>query len=313
MAWPMLANGIYCFNYHRIGSQKESIFDPNLFSCTVEQFEQHIIFFNKEFTIISVDQLIEKMEDNKPIDKKYAVLTFDDGYIDNYLIAFPILKKHTTPAAFYITTDYIDSPHIPWWDEIAWIIRHTKVTHIKISNWDETIDISLGSIVQKVNSVLKVVKQDKSRTMADKIYELENICQCSMPNDIKNTQLFVNWLQIKEMSDNNMHIGSHSLSHNILSHLSEEQQKLEITKSKEKIEMHIEKKVTSIAYPVGGKLSFTQQTQKLVEQANYKLAFSFIPGIINSFNTDERYQLKRLSVDQNCNINQLKHIIIKNK
>ena len=94
LMWPMLPNGIYCFNYHRIGDEATSQFDPNVFSCTAEQFEQHIKFYKAEFTVISVDELIIKINNNSPIDKKYAVITFDDGYIDNYSIAFPILKKH---------------------------------------------------------------------------------------------------------------------------------------------------------------------------------------------------------------------------
>lgn len=313
LAWPMLPNGIYCFNYHRIGSQENSTFDPNLFSCTVEQFEKHIVFYNREFTVISVDELIKKMKLDEPIDKKYALITFDDGYIDNYTEAYPVLKKHDTPAAFYIPSDYIDSPHIPWWDEIAWIIRHSKATEIKLNNWDKIVDISQGSIVQKVRSILRVIKQDQSRTMQDKISELEGICQCSMPDDIRNKQLFVNWQQTKEMSDNGMHIGSHTLSHNILSHLNEEDQWKEISKSKERIESFIEKEVTSLAYPVGGPDAFTEKTQELVEKADYDLAFSFIAGVTRSFDEGRKYQLRRLPVDNNCTVNKLKHIIIRNK
>lgn len=311
--WPFLPNGIYCFNYHRIGDEEKCLFDPNVYSCTAANFELHVNFFNKNFTVISVEQLIEKMEKNEIIDKKYAVITFDDGYIDNYSIAFPILKKHQTPAAFYIATDYIDTPHIPWWDEIAWLIRHSKVNAIKLKSWECAIDISTGSILSNIRSVLKAIKLEKDRSMADKIAELELISQCSMPDELRDTPLFINWEQIKEMSRNGMHIGSHTLSHTILSHLSSEEQKKEITQSKERIETFIKKEVTSIAYPVGGKTAFTQTTQNISKEANYKLAFSFIPGVIRSFSQSQRYQLRRLPVDENCTINQLKNMIVRNK
>ena len=311
--WPLLPNGVYCFNYHRIGDENKSIFDPNVFSCTAEKFEQHVKFYNDAFTVISIEQLIEKMEADQIIDKKYALITFDDGYIDNYSVAYPILKKHNTPAAFYIATDYLDEPHVPWWDEIAWLVRHSKVNSIQLSTWDKAIDISVGTIVEKVRSVLRVIKQEQTRTMADKITELENICQCNMPDVIRNTPLFISWQQAKEMADNGMHIGSHTLSHTILSHLSTEEQATEIIKSKIKIEACLNKEVTSIAYPVGGQSAFTEKTQQLAKEADYKLAFSFIPGVIHSFDISERYQLKRLPVDGNCTIRQLKNIIVRNK
>ncbi len=310
--WPMIPKGIYCFNYHRIGDENASIFDPNVFSCTAKQFEQHVQFYNKNFIVISIEQLIDKIERNLPIDNKYALITFDDGYIDNYDIAYPILKKYQTPAAFYVATNYLDTPHIPWWDEIAWIIRHTNNTQIKFENWSETVDISSGSITEKVRNILRVIKQDKERTMVDKITELSKICQCEMPDELRKTPLFISWKQAKEMSDNGMHIGSHTMSHTILSHLPPQEQLKEISQSKAIIEQHLSKEVTSIAYPVGGHSAFTETTRQLAQQANYKVAFSFVPGIITSFNSQERFQLKRLPVDGNCKVSQLKNIIVKN-
>jgi peptidoglycan/xylan/chitin deacetylase (PgdA/CDA1 family) len=311
--WPLLPNGVYCFNYHRIGDEDKCLFDPNVFSCTAEQFEKHIKFYNQSFTVISIEQLITKIEANITIDKKYAIITFDDGYIDNYAIAFPILKKYQTPAAFYIATDYLDEPHIPWWDEIAWLIRHSKVNSVQLKSWNKAVDISTGLIADIVRAVLRVIKLEKDRTMADKIAELANICQCNMPDELRNTPLFINWDQAKEMSDNGMHIGSHTLSHTILSHLPETSQANEIIKSKKRIEARLNKEVTSIAYPVGGRTAFTETTQKLTQEANYKLAFSFIPGVIHSFEKNERFQFKRLPVDGNCTVNQLKKIIARNK
>jgi peptidoglycan/xylan/chitin deacetylase (PgdA/CDA1 family) len=221
--------------------------------------------------------------------------------------------KHKTPAAFYIATDYLDYPHIPWWDEIAWLIRHSKVNTIQLKSWDNAVDISTGSIVNKVRAVLRVIKLEQDRTMEDKIMELASICQCSMSDELRATPLFINWEQAKEMSENGMHIGSHTLSHSILSHLSAEEQTNEMTQSKAKIEAFLNKEVTSIAYPVGGKSAFTQTTQQLAKKADYKLAFSFISGVIHSFSQDERYQLRRLPVDGNCSIKQLKNIIVRNK
>ena len=73
------------------------------------------------------------------------------------------------------------------------------------------------------------------------------------------------------------------------------------------------KKVTSLAYPVGGKDAFTDESKLIAEQANYDLAFSFIPGVIYNLNNKERYQLKRLPVDENCSISQLRNLIVKYK
>jgi len=313
VAWPILPNGLYCFNYHRIGDHNESDFDPNVFSCTEAQFEKHVTFYNQHFTVISVEQLIEMYNKNQPLDKKYALITFDDGYIDNYSLAFPILKRLNTPAAFYIATDYLDDPHIPWWDEIAWIIRHSKQTVIKLSNWNEAIDIANLSVKHQIRAILKAIKKDQSRTMEDKIQELSQVCDAEMPAEIRESQLFVNWQQVEEMANSGMHIGSHTMSHNILSHLEDDAQHHEVSQSKSIIEKHIGKPVTSIAYPVGGSAAFNSKTINAAKNADYNVAFSFIPGIETELTKENQFQIHRLPVDDNCTVEQLKTVVVRNK
>ena len=92
LLWKVLPNGVYCFNYHRIGNPEQTAFDPNVFSCTAEIFEQHLHFFQKHFEIISTDDLLD-LYPNNSVSKKYAVITFDDGYQDNYQFAYPLLKQ----------------------------------------------------------------------------------------------------------------------------------------------------------------------------------------------------------------------------
>jgi len=308
--WNNRTNGIYCFNYHRIGNANNTCFDPNIFSASELEFTKQLKFYQQHFKVISVDELLDMVKENKAIKHRYAIITFDDGYIDNYEIAYPILQQHGLSAAFYIATDYIDLPQIPWWDEIAWLVRHSKKTKIKLKGWSMSIDISKGTIKGSIQSILKLIKQEKNQTMTEKIKDLESYCQCKMPDNIRRSKLFLNWPQIKEMSENGMHIGSHTLSHRILSHLTEKEQHIELTQSKQKIEGCLNKKITTIAYPVGDKNTFTTATQKLARQANYQLAFSYISGINKTVNHKNQYQLNRFPVFDGCSIKQLKSIIV---
>ena len=51
------------------------------------------------------------------------MITFDDGYVDNYELAFPVLKANDAKGVFFVATGFIDEPRLAWWDEIAWMIR----------------------------------------------------------------------------------------------------------------------------------------------------------------------------------------------
>lgn len=308
--WRRLPSGVYCFNYHRIGDPEVDDFDPNVFSATVEEFDSQLILFKQHFTIISVDELVAMTKDNSAITKRYAVITFDDGYIDNYTKAYPVLQKHEVSAAFYIPIEYIDSPQIPWWDEIAWLIKNTKIKALQLSFWQEKIFINSLDINQSIVDVLKAVKSDAKNSMKNKLIELRKATNTSMPEHIKNKPLFMNWQQLKTMSENNMHIGSHTCSHNILSHLTESEQRLEVVRSKKELEAQLNIEITSLAYPVGKHYAFNETTMRVTNEAGYTIAFSFISGIIRALGIEHRFQLRRMPIDFNSTNEQLKYLII---
>jgi peptidoglycan/xylan/chitin deacetylase (PgdA/CDA1 family) len=89
--------------------------DGNPIASSPEKFEQFCRYFQKHFHVISMNELVERLMGGKDISYN-LVITFDDGYRDNFTKAIPILKKYNLPATFYIATDYIDSTFQTWWD-----------------------------------------------------------------------------------------------------------------------------------------------------------------------------------------------------
>lgn len=309
LKWQRRPSGLYCFNYHRIGRAADSEFDPNVFSCSEERFAQHLAFYKQEFDVVSIEDLIRLQSENRKIKERLALITFDDGYIDNYLIAYPILKAAGVFASFFVSTDYIDKPEIPWWDEVGWIVRHAGARSIQLPHWPQPINVAHGSISARVRRLLKAVKQDNSLVMSEKLAQLKRLLQLENVSMPKSTELFMNWAQLKEMADHGMHIGSHTLSHNILSHLTAQQQLVELTQSKQRLDTMLERPAISLAYPVGGHNSFTPETQRLVQQAGYQLAFSFVSGINRELNVSNCFQLRRFPIEEESSVWRLKQMV----
>lgn len=309
LKWQRRPNGLYCFNYHRIGHAADSEFDPNVFSCSEERFAQHLKLYKQDFDVVSIDELISLHFTRQKIKERLAVITFDDGYIDNYLSAYPMLKAAGLSAGFYVSTDYIDTPEIPWWDEVGWIVRHASAKLVKLPHWKQAVNIADGSIRMRVRRLLRAVKQDNSLGMTDKLTLLKQVLKLESNNMPAPTDLFINWAQLKEMADNGMHIGSHTLSHNILSHLSADEQLKELSQSKQRLESVLKRNVSSVAYPVGGADSFTLETQQLVHQAGYQLAFSFMSGVNTDLSIGNRFQLKRFPIEEDASCWQVKQMV----
>jgi len=304
LLWKFRPNGLFCFNYHRIGDPSKTQFDPNVFSCDESVFEQHLKFYKSNFDIVTIEELNALSQNQKRLSNRYALLTFDDGYIDNYQLAYPLLKEHKIPATFFIATDFIEKDIIPWWDEIAFLIQNSNQEILQLDNWKSPILLTSKSKNEDIKKVLHLIKLDSSKTMSEKIINLKIALNLEAGYLTPHKDLFMTWEMLKEMQDNGMSIGSQSCSHSIMSHLSIEEQKYEVAHSKKLLSEQMGKDITSFAYPVGGISSFTKATEKVLEESHYTLGFSFIAGINREIN-NHNFHLKRFSVDGNCSVRQL--------
>jgi len=90
--------------YHSIG---RAMLNPYVVSTDKLNMDMHYLK-NNGFTTLSTDELYDFMVKNKPVPKKSVLITFDDGYEDNYTNAFPILRKYKFKATIFVITGYID-------------------------------------------------------------------------------------------------------------------------------------------------------------------------------------------------------------
>lgn len=98
--------------FHRVDDRLAG--DP--ISRTVAEFRAFCAFFKRHFEVIPLSELIARRSEGRDISRT-LVITFDDGYLDNYTNAAPILREMGLPASFFIATGFIGTQHVPFWDE----------------------------------------------------------------------------------------------------------------------------------------------------------------------------------------------------
>jgi peptidoglycan/xylan/chitin deacetylase (PgdA/CDA1 family) len=291
--WSSRKNGIYCFNFHRIGNADNCQFDPCVYSCTQEALEEHLVFIKENFIIINEDEFISLVNNKKKPDKAYAYITFDDGYIDNYELAYPTLKSLAIPATFFVATGLIETNITPWWDEIAWHVKGLKSRALQLPSWDSAIKLDVN-ITQ--NNIREVLTRFKSST-ANIDTQLAELRQLSGKKLNSTQNEFMTWEQLATMEKNGMTISAHSHSHRIFSSLTNEELIHELSYAKELLDTHLEKSVVSISYPVGGANTYNKNMFEEIELQGYKIAFSFIYGLNQNLYTN-KYQLARISISE---------------
>lgn len=275
--WHFLSPGLYVFNYHRIGDSSTTAFDPNVFSCDEEHFDAQLETIAARFRVINVSELLELIEGGATVTEPLAMITFDDGYEDNYSKAFPLLAARGLPAVFFLPTNFIGTANIPWWDAVAWLVRNTAERILQLRGLSEPIMVETADVAHTIRQVLRWFKDHPNTSSIEKLKELAVVCNCELDAEAAST-LFMTWDQAREMRDAGMDIGSHTQSHQILSDLALDEQREELARSKSKLETEIGAEVSVLAYPVGGLDSYTCATTRLARDCGYRAAFNFTKG-----------------------------------
>ena len=206
----------------------------------------------------------------------HAAITFDDGYLDNYAQAFPVFKSHDATATFFLITTYVGTPTVPWWDEIAYLIRSTSAPSLKLTfPFPETIELDEDRETS-IRAVLRRFKLPENHDYDGFLSELRAQTYSSVPQPQRR---FLSWDEAREMKAGGMEIGSHTRTHRLLSQLTPEEQFQELSESKAEMERELGGKVGSFAYPVGTRDAFTPVTEELARTAGYAMCFAFHGGI----------------------------------
>jgi peptidoglycan/xylan/chitin deacetylase (PgdA/CDA1 family) len=119
-------NKVRILCYHRVCDIPETKDYVRNITVKPVEFERQMSFLSENgFNVITLEQFIEEKIARHPPEKKTIVITFDDGYRDNYLNAFPILKRYEFNASFFLVTDYIGGDSVfPWLKLTEASLRH---------------------------------------------------------------------------------------------------------------------------------------------------------------------------------------------
>ncbi len=281
-------------NYHRIGDAAASPFDSGVFSCTGDELDEQVRALKRRGPIASLDEAIEIVEGRRRPRGTTVLLTFDDGYLDNWTTAFPILTAHGVPAVFFLPTSFVGTSRLPWWDSIAWIVKHSAKPVVRLQGPGACeFDLGRDGPLAAVERVLWAFKHQSAEGPEEFIGRLEEACGVERPRDT--ARLFIDWDEAAAMQRAGMTIGAHTHSHEILSTLTPAQQRDELLTSKRILEERLDAPVRSMSYPVGLPHTFNAATRDAADEAGYRLAFSFYGGF-NPYGGTDRYDVRRFAV-----------------
>lgn len=270
-------NHVFVLGYHRIRPTHafDCAFDDGVYGPDVTQFTEHMSWLKRNTSVLSQCEFIRLLKGEISCQGPYSLVTFDDGYADNYEIAYPILKKLEIPAIFFIPSGLIEERTVGWWDVIAYLIKKTEKREILVSGHRLVPGDQQEHTIRKLQQEMKLLPACRTETL---LQDLSQACEVELPDSDTQDHELMTWKQIGEVARQNISIGSHTHTHRVLAALDDEMQKEEMLTSKSLLEERVGLPVRSIAFPVGGTQHFNEDTTRLAQECGYDLAFSFGTG-----------------------------------
>lgn len=288
--------GLYVLNYHRIGTTDGNVLDDATFSASADSLHTQMTYLRRHFATPPAQQVLESIQRGH-FDDPSVLVTFDDGYRDNYDLAFPVLRDAGVPGCFFVVSGYVDQPSLPWWDHVAYAVKRTSVEVLTL-DYPEPLTFDLRTTRRAVVTagILRAYKRARPLDGQRFFDGFTAATGVEVDGAALSRDLFASWDALREMQAGGMTIGSHTVTHPVLASLPPEAQRRELTQSRERIGEMLGLKPDLLAYPVGGPTAFTDTTQQLAREAGYRAAFSYFGGL----NHAERlapYAIGRASVE----------------
>lgn len=282
--------GLLCLNYHRIASALPRYCDPGVISASAEDFAAQIRFLKRHAELITPDEI----EDARRSRGRFVLVTFDDGYSDNYHAAFEVLRHEGAPATFFIATGYIDHPRLSWWDAINALIDSTSARSLHLPEFElPPLNLSPEQRPEAVHQLLRLYKRLPGARAAALLQRLRELPDAHQPDA---REQWMSWGMLREMQAQGMHIGGHTMHHPVLSRLPIDEQREEILGCAQRLQAELGRPMRAFAYPVGNRDSFNADTRQVLQEAGVRYAFSYYGGF-QGMDTGDDYDIRREPIE----------------
>jgi peptidoglycan/xylan/chitin deacetylase (PgdA/CDA1 family) len=261
----------------------------------ISEFEKEIAYLRKRYDILSIDEAVSKIKSRGEFPRPAVVLTFDDGYLDNYTLAYPILRKYNVPATIYLTTGLIGTSERIWPDRIELALLETSVRQFAHPDLFGGRPIPIATKAEKEKGCLDIGQALKPMPYDRRLKILEEVIKSLGLNGKGEgmPRIMLNWEEVKEMAANGITFGSHSHTHPILSKMPIEEAKEEIFLSKKVIEEHLGEETKHFAIPNGGKDDFSDKLSDYCREIGFESIAFLIHGV-NDCSQGDVYALRRI-------------------
>jgi peptidoglycan/xylan/chitin deacetylase (PgdA/CDA1 family) len=292
LASRFTGHGVAIIMYHSVMN------DPSRAHMTLgsivhstEVFRAQMEIVASHFRTVSLGDVLLFLKGEKTLPPKCVVITFDDGYADNYQAANDILSPLGIPAVFYVTVECIDKQRLPW----PSLLRYAFLSSRK-SGWSERDGpvwtfSSEEQRIQALNRASEHCSKLSGTTQAQFVESLMQQLGTEPPRRLQ--RVMMTWDEVRSLARNGHTVGSHTMTHPNMAHIPENDMRTELREAKRKLEQELAVPILHFSYPCPAlQPHWLDRTVRASQEAGYQTAVTTTGGLVRRH--DDPLALRRI-------------------
>ena len=273
-----LKNVALVLMYHRISSTDDTFTDFET-GVSAVHFEAQMRYIREHMNPIPLRELARSLSETRTLPPRAVAVTFDDGYADNYMAAYPVLQKYAVPATVFASSGPIGSGDIFWWDTVGEVFRQSRQQVLETA----VIRRAAGGLIRLPRAISlsnRRERREAAHTFVEALKQLEHGRIASVIGVLRDQlgvradeidakrHRMLSWSELHTMAGNGVEIGAHTVTHPDLARIRDHDAlRREVSESKRQLEHGLGKRVDGFAYPFGLSQHYNGAVRAAVAQA----------------------------------------------
>jgi L-malate glycosyltransferase len=271
-------SGSMIFLFHQVLPVEKTCFVHEL-STNLNVFSDFLEWARENYEVVPLQELVDKQKEIRERRRPFCSITFDDGWLDNYLYALPELVDRKLPATIFLPLNFVGTQRRFWQELVAVFLSELEKDPSKVKILEEVARQSpwfppFESYRKDYLALRRLLLSRPSREaqeFSERLFEAAGLLD-RLPQ-----RSFMNWDEVQEMSRNGISFGSHTMNHTILTTAAPTAAEQEIRISRQALETQLNTKITSFSYPWG---ALGANSVQQVQDSGYQFAVTVRPGVV---------------------------------
>lgn len=278
-AFRTLGGRILVLRYHAIGRPEDvAAYASAGISVTPERFEQHVAFLTRRYEIVDLDTALARVRGEARAAKPGVVITFDDGYRDNFDHGLPILSRHGATGTFYVVGGSVWPAPPVWTVRMRHLLRTAPATGARDG---AASGIDLSDAASRERTARALTRRLRALPAEERERRLAEIAAAIGGDALPASRVMMDESEVRAMTAGGLTIGAHTLTHPLLPEVPREEARREIVEGKNRLERIVGRAVAHLSYPnPGSGPQHDDVVRGMAREAGYASASTSTGGLV---------------------------------